>query len=232
MDATVLLVEDEESIVTLVRYNLEKKGFTVHSTDDGEEAVYMAKDLQPDIIVLDWMIHSITGIEVCRKIRNDKKIGNTPIIMLSARGEEEDKLKGLEVGADDYLVKPFSPAELIARINAVLRRMRPALIQEHLEFCGIHLDMVTYKVSRNNKEIKIGPTEFKLLKHFMESPSRVFSREQLLESVCGPDTYVELRTIDVHIRRLRKALNYDNQQPDVIRTVRSAGYSIEKPAEI
>ncbi len=232
MKATVLLVEDEQSIVTLVKYNLEKEGFEVITTDDGEEAIILAKENNPDVIILDWMIHSITGIEVCRRIRHDKDLKNVPIIMLSARGEEDDRIQGLDVGADDYIVKPFSPSELIARIHAIFRRMRPAFSQESLKFENIHMDLAAHKVTRDGKILKMGPTEFRMLRHFMEAPSRVFSREQLLEAICGRDTLVELRTVDVHIRRLRKALNHDGKQVDVIRTVRSAGYALEMPDEI
>ena len=224
----VLIVEDEVAIVTLLRYNLEKEGFTVVSTGDGEEAVHLIKEHRPDIVVLDWMLPGMTGVEVCKHVRWNQDIKNTPIIMLSARGEEGDRIRGLDSGADDYMVKPFSPPELIARIQAVFRRIRPSLSEKVLEFAGIFMDINTRKVTRDGSEVHLSPTEFGLLRHLMEHPGRVFSREQLLDSVWGHDIYVEIRTVDVHIRRLRKALNYDGKQPDLIRTVRSAGYALEE----
>lgn len=224
----VLIVEDEVAIVTLLRYNLEKEGFTVITTGDGEEAVHMIKEHRPDIVVLDWMLPGMTGVEVCKHVRWNQDIKNTPIIMLSARGEEGDRIRGLDSGADDYMVKPFSPPELIARIQAVFRRIRPSLSEKVLEFAGIFMDINTRKVTRDDSEVHLSPTEFGLLRHLMEHPGRVFSREQLLDSVWGHDIYVEIRTVDVHIRRLRKALNYDGKQPDLIRTVRSAGYALEE----
>jgi len=224
----VLIVEDEVAIVTLLRYNLEKEGFAVITTGDGEEAVQLVKEHKPDIIVLDWMLPGMTGVEVCKHIRWNQDVKNTPIIMLSARGEEGDRIRGLDSGADDYMVKPFSPPELIARIRAVFRRIRPSLSEKILEFSGIIMDLSSHKVTRDTKDVHLSPTEFGLLRHLMEHPGRVFSREQLLDSVWGHDIYVELRTVDVHIRRLRKALNYDGKQPDLIRTVRSAGYSLEE----
>lgn len=229
METSVLIVDDEAAIVTMLRYNLEREGFRVYTTGDGEEAVTMVKEYKPDVIVLDWMLPSMTGIEVCKQIRWNQETKNTPIIMLSARGEEGDRIRGLDVGADDYMVKPFSPSELVARIKAVFRRIRPSLTEQRMEYAGIKMDLATHKVSRNGQEIHLSPTEFGLLRYLVEHPGRVFSREQLLDSVWGHDIYVELRTVDVHIRRLRKALNYDGQQPNVIRTVRSAGYSIEAP---
>lgn len=227
-NSTVLIVEDEVAIVTMLRYNLEREGFKVLATGDGEEAVNIVREQNPDIIVLDWMLPGMTGVEVCKQLRWDQQTKNIPIIMLSARGEEGDRIRGLDSGADDYMVKPFSPSELIARIHAVFRRIRPSLSEKVLEFSGIILDITSHKVSRDGKEVHLSPTEFGLLRHMMEHPGRVFSREQLLDSVWGHDIYVELRTVDVHIRRLRKALNYDNSQPDLIRTVRSAGYALEE----
>lgn len=224
----VLIVEDEVAIVTLLRYNLEKEGYLVISTGDGEEAVHMIKEHRPDIVVLDWMLPGMTGVEVCKHVRWNQDIKNTPIIMLSARGEEGDRIRGLDSGADDYMVKPFSPPELIARIQAVFRRIRPSLSEKILEFSGIFMDINTRKVTRDETEVHLSPTEFGLLRHLMEHPGRVFSREQLLDSVWGHDIYVEIRTVDVHIRRLRKALNHDGKQPDLIRTVRSAGYALEE----
>jgi two-component system phosphate regulon response regulator PhoB len=224
----VLIVEDESAIVTLLRYNLEKEGFIVLSTGDGEEAVRLVKDHRPDVIVLDWMLPGMTGIEVCKHIRWNQDVKNTPIIMLSARGEEGDRIRGLDSGADDYMVKPFSPPELISRIRAVFRRIRPSLSEKVLEFSGIILDLTSHKATRDGADVHFSPTEFGLLRHMMEHPGRVFSREQLLDAVWGHDIYVELRTVDVHIRRLRRALNYDGKQPDLIRTVRSAGYALEE----
>lgn len=231
MDISVLIVEDEAAIVTLLRYNLEREGFKVYSTGDGEEAVTMVKEYRPDIIVLDWMLPSMTGVEVCKQLRWSPETKAIPIIMLSARGEEGDRIRGLDAGADDYIVKPFSPAELIARIRAIFRRFRPAMTEQKMEFAGISVDVSGHKVTRNGEEIHLSPTEFSLLRYLIEHPGRVFSREQLLDSVWGHDIYVELRTVDVHIRRLRKALDFDGSQPDLIRTVRSAGYALEEPEQ-
>ncbi len=224
----VMIVEDEVAIVTLLRYNLEKEGFAVIATGNGDEAVNLAKDNRPDIIVLDWMLPGMTGVEICKQIRWTNEIKNTPIIMLSARGEEGDRIRGLDSGADDYMVKPFSPPELISRIKAVFRRIRPSLSEKTMEFSGIIMDLTSHKATRDGADVHLSPTEFSLLKYLMEHPGRVFSREQLLDSVWGHDIYVELRTVDVHIRRLRKALNYDGKQPDLVRTVRSAGYALEE----
>lgn len=228
METSVLIVEDETAIVTMLRYNLEREGFKVYTTGDGEEAVTMVKEYRPDIIVLDWMLPSMTGVEVCKQLRWENDTKNIPIIMLSARGEESDRIRGLDAGADDYMVKPFSPSELVARIKAVFRRLRPSLSEQKLEFAGIYMDIATHKVTRDGEQVHLSPTEFGLLRYLMEHPGRVFSREQLLDAVWGHDIYVELRTVDVHIRRLRKALNYDGKQPDLVRTVRSAGYALEE----
>ena len=228
METSVLIVEDETAIVTLLRYNLEREGFKVYSTGDGEEAVTMVKEYRPDIIVLDWMLPSMSGIDICKQLRWSQDTKGIPIIMLSARGEETDRIRGLDAGADDYLVKPFSPAELIGRIRAVFRRFRPVLTEKTLSYAGLNMDVTAHKVTRGGVEIHLSPTEFSLLRHLMEHPGRVFSREQLLDSVWGHDIYVELRTVDVHIRRLRKGLDYDGNQPDLIRTVRSAGYALEE----
>lgn len=224
----VLIVEDEVAITTLLRYNLEKEGFIVITTGDGEEAVTLVKEHRPDVVVLDWMLPGMTGLEVCKNIRWNQDLKNTPVIMLSARGEEGDRIRGLDSGADDYMVKPFSPPELIARIRAVFRRIRPSLSEKVLEFSGIIMDLSSHKVTRDCTDVHLSPTEFGLLRYLMEHPGRVFAREQLLDNVWGHDIYVELRTVDVHIRRLRKALNYDGKQPDLIRTVRSAGYALEE----
>jgi two-component system phosphate regulon response regulator PhoB len=228
VETSVLIVEDETAIVTLLRYNLEREGFRVYSTGDGEEAITMVKEYRPDIIVLDWMLPSMSGIDICKQLRWSPETKATPIIMLSARGEEGDRIRGLDAGADDYLVKPFSPAELIARIRAVFRRFRPTLTEKTLAFAGVSMDVAAHKVQRNGSEVHLSPTEFSLLRYLLEHPGRVFSREQLLDAVWGHDIYVELRTVDVHIRRLRKGLDYDGKQADIIRTVRSAGYALEE----
>lgn len=228
MKTKILLIEDDISLTELIKYNLIQENFTVHAESDGEEGLFASEEINPDLILLDWMLPNLSGIEICRRIRRNKNTQNTPIIMLTARAEEDDRIRGLEIGADDYITKPFSPKELIARIRAVLRRIRPALSVETLTFDDIILDLTSHKVSRGNIPIHLGPTEFKILRYFMENPGRVFSREQLLDNVWGNNIYVESRTVDVHIRRLRKALNVTNSN-DVIRTVRSAGYSLDRP---
>lgn len=231
MEISVLIVEDEVAIVTLLRYNLEREGFRVYSTGDGEEAVTMVKEYKPDVIVLDWMLPSMSGIDICKQLRWNTDTKGIPIIMLSARGEESDRIRGLDAGADDYIVKPFSPAELVARIRAIFRRFRPALSEKIMSFADIKMDVSGHKVTRGNNEVHLSPTEFSLLRYLMEHPGRVFSREQLLDAVWGHDIYVELRTVDVHVRRLRKGLDYDGKQIDLIRTVRSAGYALEEVPE-
>lgn len=230
MEISVLIVEDEVAIVTLLRYNLEREGFRVYSTGDGEEAITMVKEHKPDVIVLDWMLPSMSGIDICKQLRWSTDTKGIPIIMLSARGEESDRIRGLDAGADDYIVKPFSPAELVARIRAIFRRFRPALSEKVMSFADIKMDVTAHKVTRgaSNTEVHLSPTEFSLLRYFMEHPGRVFSREQLLDAVWGHDIYVELRTVDVHVRRLRKGLDFDGNQPDLIRTIRSAGYALEE----
>ncbi|WP_353199071.1 phosphate regulon transcriptional regulator PhoB [Sandarakinorhabdus sp.] len=230
MRAKILLVEDDASLIELVTYNLEKEGFDVVRTGDGEEALTLAEEEKPDLVILDWMIANLSGIEVCRRLRRAPATANLPIVMLTARGDEADRIRGLETGADDYMTKPFSPRELIARIRAVLRRLRPALSGGQLEFAGIAMDTTAHRVMRDGRTVQLGPTEFRLLRHFLEHPGRVFSREQLLDAVWGRDVYVEQRTVDVHIRRLRKAVNAGptgDELPDLIRTVRSAGYSLD-----
>jgi len=227
MNTRVLLVEDDENITELVRYNLETAGFAIDSVADGEEGLLKAQEEAPDIILLDWMLPNLSGLEICRQLRRKPSTQNIPIIMLTARADEPDRIRGLETGADDYIVKPFSPKELIVRIQAVLRRVRPALAGHMLAFKDIQLDNVSHRVTRSDRVINLGPTEYRLLRHFMENPSRVFSREQLLDSVWGRDVYVEPRTVDVHIRRLRKAIN-ENGEQDYIRTVRSAGYALDE----
>ena len=229
MKPAILLVEDETAMVTLLSYNLERAGYEVRTAADGEEAMLMLSERLPDLVVLDWMLPKLSGIEVCRQIRRGRATARLPIIMLTARGEEEARLRGLEVGADDYMTKPFSPKELIARIRAVLRRTRPSTSDEELVFADIRMDLVGHRVVRNGREVHLGPTEFRLLRHFLEHPGRVFSREQILDSVWGPDAYVEPRTVDVHIRRLRKSINITGAA-DLIRTVRAAGYALDRPS--
>jgi two-component system phosphate regulon response regulator PhoB len=222
----LLLVEDDPALRELLGWNFEREGFDVAATADGEEALLLAEESPPDIVILDWMIEGVSGIEVCRRLRRKTGTANVPIIMLTARGEEADRIRGLETGADDYVTKPFSPRELIARVGAVLRRVRPALASEQLSYGDIELDAATHKVRRGGTSVALGPTEYRLLRHFLQHPGRVFSREKLLDSVWPHDSDIELRTVDVHIRRLRKALN-EGGRPDIIRTVRSAGYALD-----
>lgn len=224
--AKLLLVEDDMALTELLIWHFEREEFNVEHTVDGEEALLLAREDPPDLVLLDWMIEGLSGIEVCRRLRRMPDTANVPIIMLTARGEEEDRVRGLETGADDYVTKPFSPRELVARVGAVLRRVRPALAGEPLLHGDLAMDTVSYKVRRDGEVIPLGPTEFRLLKHFLEHPGRVFSRERLLDSVWGHDSDIEPRTVDVHIRRLRKALNKGGKT-DIIRTVRSAGYALD-----
>ena len=222
----LLIVEDEPALVELLRYNLEQSGFEVDSTDNGERALTVIGETPPDLVLLDWMLPGLSGIELCRRLRRQPDTRNLPIVMLTARSEEHDRVRGLDAGADDYVAKPFSPVELIARVRAVLRRIRPALAEAVLIYGDLSMDLVAHRVTRDGQPIHLGPTEFRLLRHFLEHPGRVFSREQLLDSVWGRDVYVEARTVDVHIRRLRLALNRDGLT-DIIRTVRAAGYSLD-----
>lgn len=226
----VLVVEDEEALTTLLEYNLGKEDFDVQIAADGEEALMRIDEGQPDIVILDWMLPKISGIEVCRRLRSKPETRNIPVIMLTARSEEADRIRGLETGADDYLTKPFSMNELVARLRAVLRRIRPGLVQDEVHHGDIRLDRTSHRVWREEKEIHLGPTEFRLLDHLIQHPGRVFSREQLLNAVWGSDVFVEVRTVDVHIGRLRKALNRHNQG-DPIRTVRSAGYALDAASQ-
>lgn len=225
MTTNILIAEDDPDITDMVRYNLEAEGFRVIAANDGEEALLSIEENGPDLLVLDWMLPKFSGIEVCRQVRRSKATQNLPIIMLTARGEETDRVRGLEAGADDYVIKPFSPSELTARIRAVLRRIRPALAEEDLEYAGVTMDLVSHRVTRDGEAIHLGPTEYRLLRHLMENPGRVYSRDQLLDFVWGRDIHIEPRTVDVHIRRLRRALN-EGGKPDLIRTVRSAGYAL------
>lgn len=226
MATRVLIVEDEEALATLLEYNLGQEKFEVTLAADGEEGVLKIEENPPDVVILDWMLPKISGIEICRRIRSKPETRNIPIIMLTARSEEADRIRGLETGADDYLTKPFSTNELIARVRAVLRRIRPGLADDTITCGDIRVDRVSHRVMREDKEIHLGPTEFRLLDHLIQHPGRVFSREQLLNAVWGSDVFVEVRTVDVHIGRLRKALN-KYKQGDPIRTVRSAGYALD-----
>ena len=227
MKPLVLIVEDEAALVTMLRYNLEREGFSVCAASDGEEALVQIAERKPDVVLLDWMLPLVSGIEVCRQIRRAPASRTLPIVMLTARGEEGDRIRGLNSGADDYVVKPFSPAELIARLRAVMRRAQPTSAEEVLRFADLAVDLVAHRVSRGGRPIHLGPTEFRLLRFLMQHPGRVFSREQLLDQVWGHDVYVEARTVDVHIRRLRKAIN-TGDAIDLVRTVRSAGYALDE----
>jgi two-component system phosphate regulon response regulator PhoB len=227
--ASILVVEDEDALATLLHYNLDKEGYRVTIASDGEEALTLAAEQAPDLVVLDWMLPKVSGIEVCRRLRARPESRNLPIIMLTARGEESDRIRGLDTGADDYVVKPVSMTELTARIRAVLRRIRPGLADDVIRHGDIVIDRVAHRVKRGPREVHLGPTEFRLLDYLMQHPRRVFSREQLLDSVWGADIYVEVRTVDVHIGRLRKALTQAGEA-DPVRTVRSAGYSLDLDA--
>ena len=226
MKPSILVAEDEGALVTLLRYNLEREGYRVLEAGDGEEALLVAAEEKPDLVLLDWMLPQLSGIEVCRRLRGRQETRNVPIIMLTARGEETDRIRGLDTGADDYLTKPFSMTELLARLRAVLRRIRPSLAEDVVRSGDIEMDRVAHRVRRAGKEVHLGPTEYKLLEHLIQHPGRVFSREQLLDAVWGSDVYVEARTVDVHVGRLRKALSVEGVQ-DPVRTVRSAGYALE-----
>ncbi len=222
----VLIVEDDPALIELLQYNLEAEGFGTTVVEDGDGAMAALEDEQPDLVILDWMLPNTSGIEICRQIRQNPMHKDMPVIMLTARTEESDRVRGLRTGADDYVVKPFSPKELIARINAVMRRSYPEKQADTLSYEDIMLNLEEHRVTREGDPVHLGPTEFRLLKTLMEKPGRVFSREQLLDRVWGRDVYVEIRTVDVHIRRLRKALN-GGGQADLIRTVRAAGYSLD-----
>ena len=225
MKPHVLIAEDELAVCELLKYNLEREGYLVTVTNDGEEALLVIKENAPDLLLLDWMLPEIPGIEVCRRLRGRSATKNLPIIMLTARDEETDRIRGLDTGADDYITKPFSTTELMARIRAVMRRIRPGLSEDILSVNDITMDRVSHTVRRDGQDLHLGPTEYRLLDHFMQHPGRVFSREQLLDAVWGSDVYVELRTVDVHVGRLRKILK--SVGPDPIRTVRSAGYALK-----
>ena len=226
MKPHILVVEDEPPLVELLRYNLEKEGYLVDVAEDGAAALERVRGSTPDLIILDWMLPELSGIEVCRQLRADPDTKEVPVIMLTARGEEADRLKGLASGADDYVVKPFSPAELLARVRAVLRRSTASAPDETLTYRDLKLDMASHKVMRGGRAVNLGPSEFRLLRVLLKRPGRVFSREQLLDLAWGRDVYLEVRNIDVHIRRLRKQLNAPGEV-DLIRTVRGAGYALD-----
>jgi two-component system, OmpR family, phosphate regulon response regulator PhoB len=225
MKPYVLIAEDESGVSEMLAYNLQKEDYTIAIASDGEETLLMIEERAPDLLLLDWMLPKVSGIEICRRLRSGNTHRNLPIIMLTARSEEGDRIRGLDTGADDYVTKPFSTTELMARVRAVLRRIRPGLKEDKVLIGSIEIDRSAHRVVRDGEEIHLGPTEFRLLDHFMQHPGRVFSREQLLDSVWGSDVYVEARTVDVHVGRLRKALRTSSGE-DPIRTVRSAGYAL------
>lgn len=227
MGTSILIVEDEEPLTLLLRYNLEAEGYEVDSVARGDDADIRLREQVPDLVLLDWMLPGLSGIELCRRIRSRRETERLPVIMLTARGEEGDRVRGLATGADDYIVKPFSVPELLARVRALLRRSKPAHVATVLSAGDLELDRETHRVRRDGRELHLGPTEFKLLEFLMQSPGRVFSREQLLDGVWGHDVYIDERTVDVHVGRLRKALNRP-RKPDPIRTVRGAGYAFDE----
>ncbi len=222
----ILIVEDEAPLVTMLRYNLEKQGFRVDEAADGQEAITKIAEAKPDLVLLDWMLPAMSGIEVCRQIRRRPGTRDLPVIMVTARAEEADSVRGLNTGADDYITKPFSIDLLLARIRALLRRSGTPPAKGTLKYHDITMDLAAHRVVRNGRNVHLGPTEFRLLEFFMQHPGRVFSREELLDAVWGPDIHVEPRTVDVHIRRLRKSLNAPDEV-DVVRTVRAAGYALD-----
>ena len=225
MKGKIFIIEDETSIIQLVQHNLEKEGFVVSSSTNGNDGLKELKKFEPNLLLLDWMLPDLSGIDVCKSLRRDKNYKNLPIIMLTAKGEEEDKVKGLESGVDDYITNPFGFNELMARIKALLRRSDPKTVSDDLIFEDLKLDRTERRVFRDNNEIHLGPTEFRLLEFFLLNPKRVFSRDQILESVWPNNINVESRTIDVHIRRLRQSINLSGKK-ELVRTVRSAGYSL------
>ena len=225
MSISIHIVEDEQPIITLVKYNLEKEGYKVSFSDNGNEGIEEIKRILPDLVLLDWMLPDFSGVEICKILKKEKKFKDIPIIMLTAKGEDEDKIKGLNSGADDYITKPFSFPELLARIKALLRRSKPSLVSDIIEFEDLKVDRLTRRVFRKNKEIHLGPKEYDLINFFIKNPKRVYSRDQILENVWSDNINVETRTVDVHIRRLRQNINI-NGLKELIRTVRSAGYSL------
>jgi len=227
MPANILIVEDEADLALMMRYNLESEGFRVSAASSGDEAAELMRETLPDLILLDWMLPGLSGIELCRRWRAREETARIPIIMITARGEEEERVRGLATGADDYMVKPFSIPELLARINALLRRANPQLVTNVLKAGDLELDRTSHRVRRSGREVHLGPTEYRLLEYLMRHPGRVYSREQLLDGVWGNDVYVDERTVDVHVGRLRKAINR-GRNPDPIRTVRGAGYAFDE----
>ena len=226
MKGKIFIIEDETSIIQLVQHNLEKEGFVVSSSINGNDGLKELKKFQPNLLLLDWMLPDLSGIDVCKNLRKDNSFKDLPIIMLTAKGEEEDKVKGLDTGAEDYMTKPFSFPELLARIKSLLKRVKPSIVSEEATYLDLKIDRESMKVFRKEKEITLGPKEYKLLDFLIKQPKRVYSREQLLEQVWGDDINVESRTVDVHITRLRQSINIEGAKP-LIRTVRSAGYSLE-----
>jgi len=226
MAANIFIVEDEKPIITLLQYNLEKEGYKVNFSETGEEAIQSIKKNVPDLVILDWMLPDFSGIEVCKQIKKINKLKNIPVLMLTAKSEEEDKVRGFESGVDDYVTKPFSYKEILLRVKSLLKRTKPSLVEDISIFHDLKVDRISKRIFRVNKEIKVGPTEFRLLDFLIKSPKRVYSREQLLNNIWGSEINVEARTVDVHIRRLRKAINIEGL-PELIRTVRSSGYSLE-----
>ena len=220
----LLVVEDDRPIAELLKHHFTSAGYTVTTTPDGDEALILIDEIKPDLVLLDWMIKGASGFEVCRRVRRSARTAQLPIIMLTARGDEEDRVRGLETGADDFVAKPFSPKELVARANALLRRSQPKLFAEKLTYAGLEMDTAAHRVRRDGVPVQLGPTEYRLLQHFLRNPERVFSRQQLLDIVWGHNEDVELRTVDVLIRRLRLSLG---DGPDLLRTVRSEGYSLD-----
>jgi two-component system phosphate regulon response regulator PhoB len=225
MSVSIHIVEDEQPIITLVKYNLEKEGYKVSFSDNGNDGIEDIKKLSPDLVLLDWMLPDFSGVEICKSLKKDTKFKDIPIIMLTAKGEDEDKIKGLNSGADDYITKPFSFPELLARIKALLRRSKPSVVSDIVEFEDLKVDRITRRVFRKDKEIHLGPKEYDLINFFIKNPKRVYSRDQILENVWSDNINVETRTVDVHIRRLRQSINIDGFK-ELIRTVRSAGYSL------
>ena len=225
----LLVVEDDRPIADLIKHVFSKEGFTVTSTPSGEEALVLVEEIRPSLVVLDWMIEDVSGIEVCRRLRRSAANATMPIVMLTARGEEEDRIRGLETGADDFVTKPFSPKELVARAKALLRRSSPNLVADRLSYAGLEMDVAAHRVRRDGTALSLGPTEYRLLRHFLQNPEKVFSRQQLLELVWPHNEDIELRTVDVHIRRLRQALQRAGGS-ELIRTVRSEGYSLDSNA--
>ena len=226
MAANIFIVEDEKPIITLLQYNLEKEGYKVNFSETGEEAIQSIKKNVPDLVILDWILPDFSGIEVCKQIKKINKLKNIPVLMLTAKSEEEDKVRGFESGVDDYVTKPFSYKEILLRVKSLLKRTKPTLVEDISIFHDLKVDRITKRIFRGDKEIKVGPTEFRLLDFLIKSPKRVYSREQLLNNIWGNEINVEARTVDVHIRRLRKAINIEGL-PELIRTVRSSGYSLD-----